>query len=291
MEIRWFASMSGSCLHAVRGLIEGPRLVDAELEAALADPTRAFVEEFAPQLSETPLLRHLAALAGGIENNRELATVALTKASGRENAELLAPSLARHLAGLELAFSRARPNVIVELEHRSRPIREQWEARGPGLLSQIARATEPDLLVERADVMLVHPAAGGCSRAYPTYNLVVMEGVLANSHSDLPEAVRLGWALSQLNLDLPKFSETLPPIRRDAIGGLAMVPVTLAAAEFVELAKCDEATIHRALDAWNFALSTSADIAASLMTWWQTYVENRPAWLVALAALDRMLRI
>src|SRR5688500_2449600 len=152
MDIRWVASISASCLHAVRASIEGRRLADSELAAALAGPVTALVTEFQPLLSDTPLLRHLAALSGGIENNRELAAVALVKAAGQENAGLLALSLARHLTSLEAAFSRVRPSVIVELEHRSRPIREQWEARGPGLLSQIARSTEADLLVERADV-------------------------------------------------------------------------------------------------------------------------------------------
>ena len=289
MELRWLASASASCLHAVRASIERRRFVDADLAAALADPTTAFVTEFEPVLSDTPLLRHLAALAGGINNNRELAKVALAKAVGSENAEPLAPSLARHLTSLQAAFRRVRPHAVVELEHRSRPIREQWEARGPGLLSQIARSTNADLLVERADVMLVDPASGGDARAYPTYNVVVLEAVLANPHPELPEVVRLGWALSQLNLDLPRFTENLPSDRRDVIAGLAMVPVTLAAAEFVELGKCDEATVHRALDAWNFAFASAADMTTGLMTWWRTYVESRPSWSVALAALNRML--
>jgi hypothetical protein len=289
MELRWFASASASCMHAVRASIEGRRLVDADLAAALADATPAFVAEFQPLLSDTPLLRHLAALAGGITNNRELAKVALAKAVGSENAELLAPSLARHLTSMQAAFRRVRPNAVVELEHRSRPIREQWEARGPGLLSQIARSTDAALLVERADVMLVDPASGGDARTYPTCNVVVFEAVLANPHAELPEVVRLGWALSQLNLDLPRFTETLPTARRDVISSLAMVPVTLAAAQFVELAKCDEPTVHRALDAWNFAFTSAAEIATSLMTWWRTYLESRPSWSVALSALDRML--
>ena len=68
-------------------------------------------------------------------------------------------------------------------------------------MAAIGRLTERELVVERADVILVHPVLGGGGWAYPPYNAVCFEAVLANPIAELPEVVRLGWLLAQLNLD------------------------------------------------------------------------------------------
>jgi hypothetical protein len=289
MELRWIASSSASCLHASAALIEGRRLIDARVAEELEQPTVTFAAQCAPLLAEGLLSSHLIALAGGIQNNRELATVALTKAVGRERAGPAVESLARNLTNLEAAFDRAKPDSIAELEHRFRPIQEQWEARGPGLLAHIAQMIEPGMLVERADIVLVHPAVGGDARAFPPYNVVVLEAILANPHADLSEVVRLAWALSQLNLDLPRFTERISSSRRAAVTALAMVPAALAAAGHVELSSCDAAMIAFAINAWRVRHSFTGDVPTTLWTWWQTYLESRPNWPVALAALDEML--
>jgi hypothetical protein len=73
------------------------------------------------------------------------------------------------------------------------------------------------------------------------------------------------------------------------VARLAMLPVTLAAAEYVELAKLSPETVGRAFDAWRISVPTGADGAAAALHWWQTYQETSPPWPVALAALDQML--
>ena len=50
----------------------------------------------------------------------------------------------------------------------------------------------------------------------------------------------------------------------------------------------DRASIAAALAAWNVA-TPQADTTDALGQWWDTYRESRPAWPVALGALDRML--
>src|SRR5206468_2245664 len=110
--------------------------------------------------------------------------------------------------------------------------------------------TDPTVLVPQADVVLVHPFLGGHGQAWLFYNCVTLEGVLANPHAELPEVVRLGWLLSQLNLELPAISELIEPLRLPRVGSLAMLCVALSAAEEVELARADERTIARAIDWW-----------------------------------------
>jgi hypothetical protein len=132
------------------------------------------------------------------------------------------------------------------------------------------------------------------------YNLVLLEAVLANPIASLPEVVRLGWLVAQLNLDVPQFQGELRRERALALGGLAMLPVVLSAGEDVELCRCDETTLAQALAAWQVqgASNSGAEqgsgpehcqLAAVLANWWDTYGASRPKWPVAVAALDRML--
>jgi hypothetical protein len=85
------------------------------------------------------------------------------------------------------------------------------------------------------------------------YNSVRLEAVLVNPVAELPEIVRLGWLLSQLNSDLPVFQGELTRAQVERAARLALVPVALAAAAEVELAACDPATLARALDVWGLS--------------------------------------
>jgi hypothetical protein len=290
MELRWLASVSASCFHAAAAIARGLPLVDRRLADALAPPVASLTAELAAaRLDADAFFREAVPLASVFENNRELAERVLGKLRGRENHELLAARLAGWFSQLESAFKAAAPNAIDELELRSGPLREQWEARGPGLLAAIGRLSERALLAESAEVVLVYPVMGGAAAARLPYNKVVIEALLTNPHGDLPEVVRLGWLLSSLNLDLPRYSEAIPPERLTRLAPLAMLPVALEAAAEVELTPGEPASLARAIAAWRLADSNAEPLAETVQRWWQTYHDSRPAWSVALAALDRML--
>jgi len=183
----------------------------------------------------------------------------------------------------------AVPNVSEELALRERPLREQWEARGNGLLGEIARLTDEGLIPERCEVLLVLPAVGGYGEAHLAYNSLRIEAVLANPIAELPETVRLGWLIAQLQLDVPKYSENIETQRLPDIARLAMLPPALVAGEAMELTKFKPELIASAVEAWRLNRA-DADIPAVLGQWWQTYIESRPPFSVALAALDQLLR-
>jgi hypothetical protein len=67
-----------------------------------------------------------------------------------------------------------------------------------------------------------------------------------------------------------------------------MLLPALAAAEEVELGRSDRATLILALQTWQ-PTAWDERVAETFEEWWQVYCETRPAWPVALAALDRML--
>ena len=289
--LRWMVSTSASAFHAAQAIIQGRPLADSALANALAESAHELAAAIeATGIPSALFWEHAAALAAGVHNNRELAGVLLTKCIGRaKNQAALVDPLAAAITSLEHAYDAAAPRSNNELEVRSGPLREQWEARGPGMLAQIGRSTEPDLIVPEADLILVHPIQGGGGAAHLPYNSVRIEAVLTNPHFNLPEVVRLAWLLAQLNNDLPIHQDNLPRDRVAEMGAFALVPATLAAAETVELARSDQPTLAAALDVWQICKEDAEQLAATLDEWWQVYSESRPRWAVALAALDRMV--
>jgi hypothetical protein len=291
MEVVWRASLAVTSMHAAASMIAGQTLTDAalaaELQPAIAELAAVLHEARAAPAAAS---EHLCGLAAQIEANRQLADVALTKLVGRSRRVEHVDRMTRAIDAIEAAIAKARPRLAEELPLRVGPLREQWESRGPGLLRLIGAATSNEVLVERAEVLLVEPLTGGGGAAQPLYNNVRIEAVLANSDPRLPEVVRLAWLLSQLQLDLPKFSDGIAPARQREVAALAMLPSVIEAAEQVELMGAVADSLRSVLAAWcGIGPDSLETTAAIVQAWWQTYRETRLPWPAALTALDRML--
>jgi hypothetical protein len=290
MELQWRVSFSASCLHAAEAISCGKLIADARLAEAITDPAQELRQAIVNAgLPRATFWRHLVGLGATIDNNYQLAELAIRKTMGPEDGkDDLAERLAGHIADIESAVRIVFPDMVEELTLRCRPLREQWEARGPGLLKALTRWTDAGLLAPRADVVLVYPALGGGGAAHLPYNHVRIEAMLTNPDPQVPEVVRLGWLLGQLNLDLPVYSETIHGRRLPYVAELAMLPVALQAAADVELTEIDENSLGRALQVWHVVTPPDVDPVDVLQRWWGTYLETRPRWDIALAALDRM---
>jgi len=292
MQLRWKASFSATCLHAAACVHKGLPIADQTFLATLLPAAEELTRELkASRLPPEQTYPLLVSLAADYENNRELIEVAITKllGSGTLSDDTLSGEalsrLAGCVAGLEAALLRQQPDLVEELAVRGRPLREQWEARGPGLLRQVARLTDDSMLCPAAEIVLVAPIVGGHGQAHLQNNRVTFEAVLANPHPTLPETLRLGWLLAQLNLDLPCYSELINSNRLPLVANLATVPLILSAAETVELAVLSPDALVETLACWHLP----TDMAARLHQWWQAYATSNTRWPVALAALDAML--
>jgi len=285
MQLRWKASFSASCLHAAACMSEGLPVANSTIAATLHPPTEALSRELhACGFAVQTTLPLLVALAADFENNRQLVEKVATRIQGAGTlSESAIARLAGCIADLEAAWLREQPGLVDELAVRGRPLREQWEARGPGLLRAIEKLTAENFIASSAEVVLVSPLVGGHGRAHLMNNRVTFEAVLTHPQPELPETLRLGWLLSQLNLDLPILSEPVPQHQLPRLASLATLPLVLAAAKTVDLAVLDEATLARAIEVWHLPPLPAET------PWWRAYTTGEVRWPVAMTALDQML--
>jgi hypothetical protein len=291
VEVRWRVSQSASCFHAAEAICRQRRTIVDHLDAALREGAeqlhRQAVEAGVP---EDDFWDHLVPLAAEIESNRELIDVALRKAAGLGRySELLVNALACRVAQIEAAGQRAVPDLVEQLSQASEPLRQQWERCGLGLLNRVALLTDERMIVGQMTVDLVYPALGGGGVAHLRYNTARIEALECDPDPMLPEVVRLAWLVAQLNMDLPVFTESVPRRRLGLIAQLAVLPVVLKAAEELELVASGSSSSSRAIELWGLERGDRAELTDVLASWWESYLEMRPAWAVALAALDQMI--
>ncbi len=188
-------------------------------------------------------------------------------------------------------FENAFPRFDAEIQLRTGPLRQLWEAQGPGLLRMMGRSTDEQLLVESAQIVPVQPILGGFGYAHLTTNRVHIEAVLTNASPELPETLRLAWLLGQLDLERPVHSENINTNRLRSVAGLAMLPVVLTAGEELDVCHNSLQLMERTIELWRAdTLHVQPAQAANIVsTWWETYRAARPEWKVALTGLDKML--
>ncbi|MCE9526367.1 MAG: hypothetical protein K8R36_09970 [Planctomycetales bacterium] len=173
--LNWRVSSSASALHAADALVRGEALVDAGLASVLFEPAAGLQAEIqSAQLPEERFWRNLLGVSATIESNRELARLALVKTIGRgtaaENAE---PRIAAAVTAVEGAFARHLPKLAEELPLRMGPLREQWEARGPGWLPRVAQlAMLPVALAAGREVELCLDSPDLLAQAITNWRLI-----------------------------------------------------------------------------------------------------------------------
>jgi hypothetical protein len=289
-ELRWKVSASATCLHAAACRMAGIPAANTGLSTALDAAADALAAELSAAGWPLPESLHvLAGLASEMDNNRQLVTRAAARLQPLLGDDATLVRLAGAISDLEAAMRLSQPQLEDELSVRVGPIREQWEAFGPGMLLEVARLTDEAIIPAVAETVLVAPYVGGHGMAHAAHNRVTFEAVLVNPIAELPEAVRLAWLISQLNSDLPHFSDVVPAGRASIAISFAMIPPVLAAAEAVELASCNESTISLVLIAWRLLDEPPELLAAKLWSWWNAWLDQSKSWPVAVAALDRML--
>ena len=298
MHLTWTPNASTSALHAAQSICAfGDKLADARIAESIGKYALGlgqWIETAAP-FDTARFWSLLVGHSAMIDSNTELAQAVVRKAAIRVADKTAISQLAGFISDIEAAYNQLFPKFHEQLPLRARPLQEHWLGFGPGLLAHLGRLTQKDLLVSEARVVLLQPILGGAGVAHLDQNLVRIEAVLTNPLVELPEVVRLAWLLSQLHLDLPFHSETIGANLLARLAPLAMLPPILAAAEVMELSKCDDSVAELAIEQWHIPVPRDkgihTEIVPVMMDWWETYLQTRPGWQTAMHAFAKMLGI
>ncbi len=257
-EVDWQTNVRVSAVHALRAVCHGRPLNNSELQTSLDSLSRRYAAD-------------------------------QSVASYKWNA-LIARSLQKSTSDelilqAERALLQVYPDLEEQLRLRVRPIQEQWETCGPGLLRAITKILGASQRTETTPiVVLVQPVLGGAATAYAGQGLVVMEALLANPHPGLPETLRLAWGVSQLIAHSVVDRADLTSSLRE----LATIPVCLQQGEYFDLCRFDQATINLAWKFW-----PSSDLPAVppqvVMDWWQS-IDSDNSWADRLSVLASHFR-
>lgn len=298
-QLRWHVGLGSAWIYAATREIATPteaETVEGEgAESQFAAEVAALAAVLKSEgIEPRPFLAHLAALAPTCDVRRDLAHKTLTKLLGRAPADRLTPLVVGPMGACEREYVAANPSILDELRLRTGPLRELWEARGPGLLAGVGRRTDKSQIVEFATVALVAPLTGlGGGAAFAATNVVEFEAVLANPIDALPETVRLAWLTSQLAADQIEFLTPLASGSAQDVVAAAMLPAVLEAAADLELVGENPALLETAAEAWDVASLREPGRVDVLRTWWNlARAGGRFAatpWNARVAALDRML--
>jgi hypothetical protein len=283
-QLQWKPCVRASAFHAVRCLLELRTLRDKPLELLMSSVARRIQQIDLPDSA----WENIIPLSTRIDSDFALASAIMQSVQeSHYSGRLMHDQLLQMLRECQQAMQDLHPNLREELRLRVRPLREQWEARGPGLMMAVGRKTDDCIASTQADAVLVHPVLGGGGTSFPRHRVVVIEAVLANPFAELPEVSRLGWLVSQIGA-CEAFGDAQLEQWNPATLSIALIPACLEAAEEVELVRTDARTVELAIRTWLPGLSEPAQRADLLLHWWRNQQAEPESWAEAVSTLDAL---
>jgi hypothetical protein len=155
LQLRWLSEPRVTCFYAADAARRGLTLVNAAASRAFAEPVGEFQEPLKTAgVDADRFWEAIVSLAALGIDNRLLVEKSLAVAGNAPASAATVERLAPCVAALEQAAHSVWPRLEEELRWRERPLREQWESRGPGLLRRVTKLT-------RASVLQVGAFRGG----------------------------------------------------------------------------------------------------------------------------------
>lgn len=272
LDLQWRASPRATLLHAIRLLANERPVIDHPIVSLVA-PSIPALRRLG--LNE-PFWGQLLPMAC---RDVELSLL-VDEALSRCQLDCSATEVSRLLNAAEQQVMRSDLDVTEELRLRQRPLRELWEASGPGMLFQIGRWTMRPI-VSRLEVDGLLPLCGGFGQSFADFDRVQIELVLTNPAADVPEVIRLAWLIAQLSI---------PADADVAVNRLALVPCCLAAAAPLGLAVCQPRSLANSLRLWRLIDQGEEALGAALDQWWAAHDEDAP-WSQAIEQLREVLML
>ncbi len=293
VKIRWQADPQLSGLQAAYIVATGAACADHKTEVALLQPiTEINSRLVSASLDIGKFWQQLLAEYVFDSSQSKACEIALTIAGCSElQLEQTARVVENRLSECRIAFQKRFPKLEQQLDLRGRPIRDQWETFGPGLLSQIAKmiwieSPPADWWPARVDGLLVQPMRGGDGGFDGEASKFWIEALLTDADPAVPEVLRVAWLLTQLAVQThtrersSEIAESLP-------WEIASVPLVLRAGRELEIIKTDTLPIATAMQLWNLGSDREVKI---VQQWWRERQSSSAAMPVDLKRLQGMLQ-
>lgn len=289
VRITWKTIADFSPLHAAAMVCNGVPIADSKLTEVIGSAAGRISDRLAVADVETDRFwQHLIATCTKGKDDPARVEASLTTAGcGALAANSIAPTIAGPLADLKIAFGEAYPSLQEQLPLRGRPLTEQWEAVGPGLLAAVGRLTHKDLLVKRCTVALVGPACGGAGDANPAEGVAWIEAVLSNPHVDIPEVLRLAWLIARLGLGRPEACKLVDSELLPKLAAMALLPIIAEAGR--ELGVTGDLSLQRLAAAWHLRRLAASGLIEPLEDWWQQLRDGETPFPVGMKALEKIV--
>ena len=146
------------------------------------------------------------ALIPWLEDARFAAADSVSEFLSQSMKETVGQESADVVQEIHAAVTVAFPRMESELATRQSPLKMQWDARGPGMLNTIRKsliASGHELENRPVDMWLVQPWSGGRALLFPNLipdrATIIFEAVITDVIPELPEVVRIAWAISRLS--------------------------------------------------------------------------------------------
>lgn len=300
-RLRWTTGERLTPIHAARCFSLGVRGVDQSIVRGICDTMSELNSRLAAaDLDLSIFWPDLVRAAAAGDADLDVCSSALIAAGCSPlSADAMAGAIASRLAEVRLVHNERYPKLAEQLALRGRPLREQWDGFGAGLLKRIGKLTHPSFLPKSATVLLMSPYRGGDGGLDASAARIWIEAMLTNPVADLPEVLRLAWLISQVGLieALSFGSEDshgdpwVAPSRLPRVAALAMMAMTLEAGSFLEIIPTPASAIPslfaKAAEAWRVPVDDST--LETLGNWWKQFRDLQTTPPVTFKALDRML--
>ena len=300
-RLKWISGERLSPIHAARCFSIGAHGVDEAISRGIAGPVANLNGRLAGADVDLSVFwsNLMAAVAAG-ESDADAAREALIAAGCSSlSCDTTAAGVTSELADVRSVYQQRYPKLSEQLQLRGRPIREQWDGYGLGLLKRIGKLTHPSFLPKNVTALLLSPYRAGDGGIDSSASRLWIEAVLTNPVHDLPEILRLVWLVAQIGLIEalsvgPEDSHGdpwVPPARLPRIASLSMMALTLEAASHLEIIGTppDQLSILFAKTAQAWRITVDNETLDALDHWWRQFRDLQTPPPVTLKALDRML--
>ncbi|MGB0599167.1 MAG: hypothetical protein ACPGLY_20985 [Rubripirellula sp.] len=262
-----------SAAHAAHIAAIGAAFADPSTEQLLVEPVTEINNRMVASSLDVAEFwqRYLREVMIDTEQSVACAEALLAAGCSELQLEQISRAVRGRLVDARSLFLKKFPKLVDQLQLRSRPIRDQWDTFGTGLLREVGRQIWGEQPPKRwsptrIDALVVQPIRGGDGGYDTERKRIWVEAMLTDADPRIPEIIRVAWLITRLTIDAYIRDEA-----DDTLAGswsLVSLPLVLEAGRELEILREPELPICQAANLWRFCDESTA---RTLQQWWQQF--------------------